>query len=479
MNGIKARVILLCTSLILLTAFTMQLSHGWFIHQHNQRQIYEQVANASHFLHQYIDSRETSLRYSTEIIIQDFGFREALATNDLPTISSMLTNHAQRIQADLMLLVDNEGKLVAANELNFPLTELVNLNWSALQKVSGQGQFAEINNRLYRLFSLPVKAPHQIAMAFIAFEVTIPLLETLKVKTGLDIIFQSSQSELFLTTLTIDKTEFEEYLLKDTSPNLWWKRSQYLLEQSFLQSPLDQQIELFLLADLSVFYRVLDRLNYSLLALTFCIVLLAVILSTLLARRLANPLSSLYQDLTYRATHDHLTKLLNRHAAIERISEELIRSSRSDKIYCVALCDIDNFKKINDTYGHAVGDEVLRRFASRLKTTLRHYDVLGRFGGEEFLIALQLKPDEATASFERLRTIIDSAPIVGGSHLIPVTMSCGVCLLWPEEAVPPIDVILQAADTALYKAKDHGRNQVIFTHVPQFPMVEAAIEDEV
>src|SRR5690606_16933362 len=213
-----------------LTAFTMQLSHGWFIHQHNQRQIHEQVANASHFLHQYIDSRETSLRYSTEIIIQDFGFREALATNDLPTISSMLTNHAQRIQADLMLLVDNEGKLVAANELNFPLTKLVNLNWSALQKVSGQGQFAEINNRLYRLFSLPVKAPHQIAMAFIAFEVTIPLLETLKVKTGLDIIFQSSQSELFLTTLTIDKTEFEEYLLKDTSPNLWWKRSQYLLE---------------------------------------------------------------------------------------------------------------------------------------------------------------------------------------------------------------------------------------------------------
>jgi len=479
MNTIKARVILLCVSLILLTAFAMQLSHGWFIEQHNQRQINEQVANASNFLHQYIESRESGLRYSTEVIIQDFGFRQAVATNDSPTITSMLTNHAERIQADMMLLVDNEGDLIATNELNFPLAKLVDINWLALQKVSGHGQFVELNNRLYRLFSLPVKAPHQIAMAFIAFEVTTPLLERLKIKTGLDIIFQSSQSDLFLTTLTIDKDQFETILQKDNSPTLWWQRSQYLLEQVTLQSSLEQQIELFLLADLSIFYRDFDRLNYSLLALTLFIVLLAVILSTLLARRLANPLSQLYQDLIYRANHDHLTTLLNRHAAIERISEELQRSSRSDKIYCIALCDIDNFKKINDTYGHGVGDEVLRRFASRLKTTLRHYDVLGRFGGEEFLIALQLKPDEATASFERLRTIIDSAPIAGGSHLIPVTMSCGVCLLWPEEVVPPIDVILQAADTALYKAKEHGRNQVIFTHVPQFPLVEAEIEDPV
>ncbi|WP_292753384.1 GGDEF domain-containing protein, partial [Methylophaga sp. UBA4204] len=131
------------------------------------------------------------------------------------------------------------------------------------------------------------------------------------------------------------------------------------------------------------------------------------------------------------------------------------------------------------TYGHASGDEVLRRFASRLKSTLRSYDVLGRFGGEEFLVALQLKPEEATASFERLRSVIADTPIPSGSQLIPVTMSCGVCLLWPEEPVPPMDVILHAADTALYRAKEHGRNQVIFTHVPTFPVVEADIDDKI
>lgn len=478
MNSIKARVILLCVSLIILTALAMQFSHGWFISQHNQRQMNSQVANASYFLQQYIESRESNLRYSSNVITQDFGFRQAIATNDLPTITSMLTNHAQRIQADLMLVLNNDGELIAGNELDIPFTELANVNWLDFNRASEAGQFVEVNNRLYRLFSLPIRAPHQIGISVIAFEINGMLLEELKLKTGLDIIFQSSLSDLFLSTLNIDKAEFETILQQENLPKLWWQRSDYLLEKVALQSSLEQQIQLFLLADLSVFYQVFDRLNYSLLLLTLVIVVIAVVLSTLLARRLANPLSHLYQDLIYRATHDHLTAIFNRYAAIERITDELKRSSRNDKIYCVALCDIDNFKKINDTYGHAVGDEILRGFAARLKTTLRSYDVLGRFGGEEFLIALQLKPEEATASFERLRTVISSTPITGGSELIPVTMSCGVCLLWPEDDVPPMDVILQAADSALYKAKDHGRNQVIFTHIPQFPVKEAEMDEE-
>lgn len=469
---------MLCVSLIILTALAMQLSHGWFINQHNQRQINTQVANAAYFLQQYIESRESNLRYSSNVIIQDFGFRQAVATNDLPTITSMLSNHAERIQADLMLVMNNEGELIAGNELDFPFAELTVINWLVFYQPSESGQFVEINNRLYRFFSLPIKAPHQIGISIVAFEIDVALLEDLKRKTGLDIIFQSTQSDLFLSSLDIDKADFTRILEQENLPTLWWQRSDYLLENVALNSSLEQQIQLFLLADLSVFYQVFDQLNYSLLLLTLVIVGLAVILSTLLARRLANPLSNLYQDLIYRATHDHLTTIFNRYAAIERITDDLLRSSRGDNIYCVALCDIDNFKKINDTYGHGVGDEVLRAFATRLKTTLRSYDVLGRFGGEEFLIALQLKPEEATASFERLRTVIASTPIAVGSHLIPVTMSCGVCLLWPEDDMAPMDVILQAADSALYKAKHHGRDQVIFTHIPQFPINETEMQEE-
>lgn len=282
-----------------------------------------------------------------------------------------------------------------------------------------------------------------------------------------------------MTTLDLNKAEFDNVTQSQNFSVLWWQRPAYLMQEVTLKSVAEQQIQLYLMADLSVFYKVYDQLKYSLLLLTLFIVFIAVILSTLLARRLANPLSNLYQDLIFRATHDQLTGIFNRYAAIERITDELKRSSRSDKIYCVALCDIDNFKRINDTYGHGAGDEVLKRFAARLKTTLRPYDVLGRFGGEEFLIALQLKPEEATASFERLRAVIADDPIAVGTDLISVTMSCGVCLLWPEEDIASIDVILQAADTALYKAKDHGRNQVIFTHVPQFPVVEAEIDDAI
>lgn len=480
MNTIRFRVTLLCVGLILLTALAMQLSHGWFIHKHNQQQLHEQVANASHFLHQYINSRESNLRYAAEVIIQDFGFKQAVATDDVPTISSMLSNHAERIHADLMLIINNNGELIASNDLNFSQDVMSQINWRVLSaNAAPSGDFIEINKRLYRWFSLPVKTPHQIANSIIAFEINPALLEELKNKTGLDIVFISQTSDLFLTTLDLNRAEFDTVTQSQNFSVLWWQRPAYLMQEVTLKSVAEQQIQLYLMADLSLFYKVYDQLKYSLLLLTLFIVFIAVILSTLLARRLANPLSNLYQDLIFRATHDQLTGIFNRYAAIERITDELKRSSRGDKIYCVALCDIDNFKRINDTYGHGAGDEVLKRFAARLKTTLRPYDVLGRFGGEEFLIALQLKPEEATASFERLRAVIADDPIAVGTDLVPVTMSCGVCLLWPEEDIASIDVILQAADTALYKAKDHGRNQVIFTHVPQFPVVEAEIDDDI
>ncbi len=211
------------------------------------------MANAAYFLHQYIDSRETNLHYATRVIIQDFGFREAVATNNVPTITSMLTNHAGRIQADLMLVLNDNGELIAANELDFPLSDLADINWLAVHGISQQGQFVEINNRLYRLFSVPINAPHQVAISIIAFEINAPLLEELKLKTGLDIVFESTQTDLFLTTLPIHKAEFDHLLQTTNEPDLWWQRSQFLLEEVKLKNVNKQPIQLFLLADLSIF----------------------------------------------------------------------------------------------------------------------------------------------------------------------------------------------------------------------------------
>ena len=137
--------------------------------------------------------------------------------------------------------------------------------------------------------------------------------------------------------------------------------------------------------------------------MAFIILVVGVWLSSLLTKRLADPLSALYKDLIYRANHDQLTGVFNRHASLARIREELNRVSRIDNVYCIALCDIDNFKIINDTFGHSVGDAVLCKFTARLEHAIRDYDILGRYGGEEFIIAIEILPDEAKNTFERLR----------------------------------------------------------------------------
>ena len=226
-------------------------------------------------------------------------------------------------------------------------------------------------------------------------------------------------------------------------------------------------VKLYLQADISHFEAALQQLQYRSLLMTAVILLLAVWLSSTLARRLADPLSALYKDLVYRANYDQLTGILNRHASLKRAREEMSRVNRTDSLYCIALCDIDNFKIINDSYGHSVGDVVLRKFTARLKNAMRQYDVFGRFGGEEFIIAMEVLPDEAMSSFERLRHIIAATPIACEKHLINVAMSCGVCILRPKEVQPTLDEMLEAADRALYKAKQSGRNQVIFTDVSE------------
>lgn len=224
-------------------------------------------------------------------------------------------------------------------------------------------------------------------------------------------------------------------------------------------------LELYLQADTSNFDSALQQLHYRSLLMAAVILLLAVWLSSLLARRLANPLSAIYKDLFYRANYDQLTGILNRHACLQRIREELSRVARVDSIYCVALCDIDNFKSINDTYGHSVGDVILRKFTGRLTNAMREYDIFGRFGGEEFIVAMEVLPNEASNAFERLRQIIALTPIACEQNLISVSMSFGVCIIWPEEQQPTLDKVLEKADAALYRAKENGRNQVIFTHV--------------
>lgn len=172
----------------------------------------------------------------------------------------------------------------------------------------------------------------------------------------------------------------------------------------------------------------------------------------------------LQQSLRFAATHDFLTGLLNRAEILAALERELSRAAREAKPTTVILADVDHFKRVNDSLGHAAGDEVLKEVSRRLKLDLRPYDTVGRYGGEEFLIILPGCEVEAGARrADGIRHLVGKDKISTDFGVIATTISMGVsCTIARREH--PVADFLREADLSLYAAKKNGRNRVeIFT----------------
>jgi diguanylate cyclase (GGDEF)-like protein len=162
-------------------------------------------------------------------------------------------------------------------------------------------------------------------------------------------------------------------------------------------------------------------------------------------------------ELAKLASTDHLTGLPNRRYFLEAASRELERVRRFGGLASVVMIDLDHFKALNDTYGHAAGDEALRSVTRACR--LRDTDVLARWGGEEFVALLPGTDEEgALIVAEKLRCAVSDEPIEVGSTNITVTASLGVAQVWSHDKA--IDEALGRADRALYTAKKAGRNRV-------------------
>lgn len=175
------------------------------------------------------------------------------------------------------------------------------------------------------------------------------------------------------------------------------------------------------------------------------------------ARELNRDVAEL-RDLAYR---DDMTGLLNRRAFFDRANAEFEIAKSSNEPMSVGILDIDHFKQINDTHGHAAGDVVLRKFGALLKGTLRLHDIVGRIGGEEFAVCLpNTPPMQAYSILERMRTSLGKESFFTNDDgsIKPVTVSIGIVGKTDQKE---LDSLMILADMALYRAKSQGRNRTI------------------
>jgi two-component system, cell cycle response regulator len=187
-----------------------------------------------------------------------------------------------------------------------------------------------------------------------------------------------------------------------------------------------------------------------------------------------------HTELQFEAAHDHLTDLWNRGAIMDLLLRETQRTARIGEPLGVIMADLDHFKRINDSHGHQIGDTVLREVAQRLLRSVRNYDYVGRYGGEEFLIVLTAcVPSDLIVTAERMRIYVSEKPVDTDTGPLPVTISIGLAAQHADgrELIKAEDLV-RAADSALYIAKANGRNRVerVSENIATSPVLAGAQE---
>ncbi len=437
MNRLRHQILLLAIVLVSAVSLTILISVWISTAKYTQKQITGDIALAERVFDQILEERQSQLTASARILTLDFGFRQAVATWDIPTIKSALLNQGDRISANFLVLLNPNGELVTsivANEDSQAEIDAMDkfdsayLLASSQQEGASNASFVIHDKRLYQVIVIPVRAPNIIAWAGIGFRMDADLAQQLLNITNLNVSFvQKNASETRIFASTLEDENLAEAIEAHTTIDQSF-RIPLLKNQQFSSSsrPISDNpngpIEAILTASLSEAFADFDQLRDAILVITIIIIGLAAIGSAFLSNNLAGPLAELegiarrmaqgdYQPLPkvktrtreidalfsafrsmgdeikereerilFQATHDPLTGLLNRAEMIRQL-EDLIH--HSTKPFLLLSININGFRHVNDTFGPAVGDKCLIAVANRL-LDLGDEVLAARSGADEF-----------------------------------------------------------------------------------------------
>ncbi|TYK65909.1 bifunctional diguanylate cyclase/phosphodiesterase [Colwellia echini] len=433
----KTQITWLLTSLILLTVVFLTASNWFRFADYAESQIERQMYFAQNVLNQTLSSQEQVLITTASVLAADFGFKQAVATRDKNTVESVLVNQGQRINADLMLILDLNGKLTNSSSGLAFSTEAIEKNINKLPFREVHAQILSIENKVFQVIVVPVKAPRIIAYTVIGFEFDQAALVQLKELIALDITLVQN-NKLLLSSINSD--EVKAQLLNGAvqkSLNLLLTRADYFNKTiDFARS---KDIQVILSVSLAQIQNDFNSLILSMLIIAIIVIVIALAFSRILSQGLSTPLmilmevtkkigrgelavpeltnrlpaefSELYngfsvmgaaiesreQAITYQAEHDILTGLYNRYKILIIISDYF---KKQTNLVLISF-NIKGFKALNDTIGLSNGDFILKEISTRingyietLQQTPLHKSldniIAARINSDEFLIAIPI-----------------------------------------------------------------------------------------
>jgi len=447
----KTQITWLSTSLILLTVIFLTISNWFRFADYAEAQIEQKMHIAQNVLNQTLSLQEQVLITTASVLAADFGFKQAVATQDKQTIKSVLMNHGKRINADLMLIVNLDGNLLASSSNHSFSTELIEKNISQLPFREIYARILSIDNKVFQVIVVPVKAPRVIAYTVIGFEFDQTALLQLKDLLSLDISLvkngtsQNKAEHIHLIESSITDKAIKQQALfgsKQQSPSLFLASSEYFHKDITLSGSRD--VSAILSVSLIQIQHDFNQLIISILIIAFVVIIIAITFSRMLSQSVSAPLNilmnitkkigrgelevpklshslpaeftELYQgfvmmgsaieqreeEIIYQAERDILTGLYNRYKALNKIEEHL---NSHTNLVLIAF-NIKDFNAISDTIGINNINAILKEMAYRINAYVETHKkgVTARINSDEFLICLPINSSDAiSAVIERLK----------------------------------------------------------------------------